>query len=288
MSMPLFSIVLPVKNGEKYLSSAIASIVNQSLKDFELIVVNDNSTDQTSAILDTWIKRDERIRVIPSNSTKKLPGALNTGFAAARGQWFTWTSHDNILEPVFLEVFFNALSTQGLDFAYSNYWLIDAEGKRTRLVEVRDSKYLHYENVVGASFAYSSRLAKLVGPYDESAFMFEDYDFWVRASKIGLPFERIQVAPYEYRLHDSQISRRIRLPRNYIDFRLGLLSNTKDNHTRELNLAFSDLVIKALTCEKPWLAFKVFWFGFRRGFFSFIYRLLELLVRNIVRKLRKR
>ena len=101
-SMPRVSVVLPVHNGAAYLDSAIGSILGQTFRDFELICVDDGSSDETPQILRRHALADRRIRVITNRPNKGLPGALNTGFAAARGALHTWTSDDNLARPQML------------------------------------------------------------------------------------------------------------------------------------------------------------------------------------------
>ena len=82
---PLISIVLPVYNGEKYLRESIDSILAQTMRDWELIVVDDCSKDATPAILAEYAARDRRIRVLRNEENQRLPRSLNIGFAETRG-----------------------------------------------------------------------------------------------------------------------------------------------------------------------------------------------------------
>lgn len=82
---PLVSIVLPVYNGEKYLASAIESILAQSYRNWELILVNDCSTDRSLEIMENYAGKDARIRVVQNAENLKLPRSLNAGFAEAKG-----------------------------------------------------------------------------------------------------------------------------------------------------------------------------------------------------------
>src|SRR5215468_4846876 len=99
---PLVSVVLPTYNGSRYLRGAVESVLAQTLADFELIVVDDCSTDATPALVAELAARDPRIIAVRHEANRKLPGALNTGFARARGRYFTWTSDDNLYAPAAL------------------------------------------------------------------------------------------------------------------------------------------------------------------------------------------
>ena len=96
----LVSVVLPAFNGAHLLREALDSILVQTYPKFEVIAINDGSTDETGAILDEYARRDSRIHVIHQEN-RKIPRTLSRGFRAARGEFLTWTSVDNRLAPGF-------------------------------------------------------------------------------------------------------------------------------------------------------------------------------------------
>ena len=104
------SIILPVYNGEKYLSLAIESILKQTYKNFELIIIDDCSSDQTHSIALKYKEKDSRVRVYRNKTNSKLPVSLNAGFHVATGELFTWTSDDNILKPETIETMVHVLN----------------------------------------------------------------------------------------------------------------------------------------------------------------------------------
>src|SRR5690606_22425727 len=101
---PFVSIVLPTYNGARYLAQSIESCINQTYTQWELIIVDDASTDDTPAIISHYVQLDSRIRTVRHSTNRKLPAALNTGFDMARGEYFTWTSDDNYYRPEALGV----------------------------------------------------------------------------------------------------------------------------------------------------------------------------------------
>ena len=101
--MPKVSIILPTYNGQAYIEEAIISILNQTFRDFELIVVDDCSTDHTPKVLDFFKLQDSRIKIITNKKNLKLPASLNVGHRIAQGDYLTWTSDDNILHINFVE-----------------------------------------------------------------------------------------------------------------------------------------------------------------------------------------
>lgn len=96
--MPLLSVVMPVYNGERYLSEAIESILAQTCRDFELIIVDDGSTDASASIMDHAAKMDTRIRIIRRPNTG-IVGALNDGIAVAQSELVARMDADDIAHP---------------------------------------------------------------------------------------------------------------------------------------------------------------------------------------------
>ena len=101
--MPKVSIVLPTYNGEEYISNAIESIINQTYNDWELIIVNDCSNDNTLDIINKYALADSRISIIINNQNMKLPESLNIGFRNAKGDYLSWTSDDNMYDSKAIE-----------------------------------------------------------------------------------------------------------------------------------------------------------------------------------------
>ena len=98
------SIILPVYDGQKHITNAINSILNQTYSNWELIIVNDCSTDNTLQIAEKFAQTDSRIKVYSNERNLKLPMTLNAGFRHATGDYFTWTSDDNMFKPEAIEV----------------------------------------------------------------------------------------------------------------------------------------------------------------------------------------
>ena len=99
MKNPKISVILPSYNGERYLAQSIQSVIDQTETDWELIIVNDCSTDSTLEIATKFAKIDRRIKVISNEKNSKLPASLNEGFRRAKGKYLTWTSDDNYYKP---------------------------------------------------------------------------------------------------------------------------------------------------------------------------------------------
>ena len=223
----LVSIVLPVYNGERHLAEALESILAQTYQAFELIVVDDGSSDATPEIIARYAAAEARLRPL-RQANAGLPGALNAGFAAARGELLTWTSDDNRLHPDFLEKMVAALRAEpGADLVYADYDLIGEDGAllagspvcarlqhppgsgHVRLLRDLSILNLINGNYIGGAFLYRSRVRHLIGDYSPRRFTCEDYDFFLRVNEqlhlCHVPFDG---SVYDYRIHGGSLSAR--------------------------------------------------------------------------------
>ncbi len=221
----LVSIVLPVYNGEKHIGEAIESILAQTYKNFELIIVNDGSTDSSPTIIDNYAERDERIRVIHQEN-QKLPRSLSNGFRVARGEFLTWTSDDNRLKPNCLERLVACLERhENWDMVYANMDIIGEDGQLLKNSDwycnyqvppgsghVHLPEDTHELNVwpnqyIGAAFMYRARVAALLRDYSPYRFTIEDYDYFMQVNEFfNLRHVDFKDTIYEYRFHDSSLT----------------------------------------------------------------------------------
>lgn len=200
------SIVLPVYNGEKTIASAIESVLKQTLRDIELIIVNDCSTDGTADIIQKYALADDRVKIINNSQNMKLPRSLNIGFSCAQGEYYTWTSDDNLYKIDALEKMVLILEKdRSYDMVYSNYERIREDGKIIGRTELDAPEKLLYGNVIGACFLYRSSIAEKVGSYDPNLFLAEDYDYWLRIYKNG-KIRHIEETLYYYREHSGSLT----------------------------------------------------------------------------------
>ena len=179
--MPKISVVLPVYNGSKYLSSAIESVLNQTVADFELIIIDDCSTDSSPDIIEKFIQTDERVSYYRNTQNLKLPMSLNKGFSLAKSDYLTWTSCDNVYLPNAFEKMLEVLEAdKSIGLVYSSMKIINENDNEQGCIEAGPASHLIFRNVVGACFLYRSTIAKLAGDYNPNLFLCEDYEYWLR------------------------------------------------------------------------------------------------------------
>ena len=165
--MPKVSIVLPVYNGEKYLRESLDSILTQTFSDWELIIVNDCSTDGTQNIIEEYVSKDSRIRTIKNSINQKLPESLNIGFRISTGEYLTWTSDDNMYRPEALEVMTNYLDREKDCYMVCTAMdIIDSLGNYVQRSCNYNYEQMLCNNCVGACFMYRRAILQDIGEYD--------------------------------------------------------------------------------------------------------------------------
>lgn len=205
----LVSIVLPTYNGEKYLADSIESVINQTYKNWELIIINDCSTDKTLEIAQGYAAKDNRIKVYSNDKNSKVPKSLNRGFSLANGEYFSWTSDDNIYKPRAIEYMVNYLdNNEGVDLVSCNFDFLDEEQnivKTSKAIWKRNQFELWERCNIGACFMYTREIALKAGGYAENMFCAEDYDYWCRLALIG-KIAYLDENLYTYRINSQSLS----------------------------------------------------------------------------------
>ena len=125
--MPRLSVVVPVYNVEPYLSECLDSLTDQGIEDFEAILIDDGSTDQSGAIADRYAERDSRFRVV-HRSNGGLGSARNAGVALARGQYLAFLDSDDMVAPSAYARMLTSLERTGADFVTGNVHRFDRGG----------------------------------------------------------------------------------------------------------------------------------------------------------------
>ena len=203
---PLVSVVLPTLNGKRYIAASIESCLAQTYEWFELIVVDDGSTDGTADVVRTF--QDPRLTLLGLAQNVGLPDALNRGFAEARGEYYTYTSDDNLYAPEALATLAAALEQHPeVGLVYAGQSIIDADGHVLREANHFPPEALAWMNPIGGCFMYRRSVAEDVGEYDPRFLLAEDAHYWMRISRraeiLQLPGRH-----YYYRLHPDSLTGR--------------------------------------------------------------------------------
>lgn len=206
------TVVIPVYNMEKYVEEAVESVLRQTFRDFEVVVVDDGSTDRTPEVLRRY---GSEIRVIRQMNAGGA-AALNAGISEARGTWMAWLSADDVWEPRKLEREVEFISSHPeVALVYTDYTYIDARGRylsrehfpcpqgRTAVI----LKLIRRCFINGSSTLIRRDVFEQIGMYDEADRLTPDWDLWLRIA-LRYPIAHVPEPLVRYRIHGEQTSTR--------------------------------------------------------------------------------
>mgnify|MGYP004661092145 FL=1 len=153
--MPMVSIILPVYNKEEYLPTTLNSLLKQSYQDWELIVVDDGSTDASGEILERFARRDPRITLI-SQENKGVSAARNSGLSKAAGEWVWFVDADDVPDKNFLANVFACSMDEKVGIIVGNYERLEKNGIVTK-VEIAESGCISAEQFPDIFMKYQYR-----------------------------------------------------------------------------------------------------------------------------------
>ncbi len=210
----LISVILPVYNGAPYLDEAIVSILKQTHDNFELIVINDGSTDESLEILEKYAIQDSRIILI-NRQNKGLVYSLNEGFLKAKGKYIARMDADDVSDSFRLESQIEHIEKHNLDICGGHCLLIDGEGGINGLNVVPTShKMCTLSLLFKVPFSHPSVmlrkqfLDKNSLEYGQSVYkVAEDLDLWLRMHKCGARFGNVDSVVLKYRMLGESLSK---------------------------------------------------------------------------------
>jgi glycosyltransferase involved in cell wall biosynthesis len=138
--MPKISVVIPIYNAERFLSETLDSVIGQSLRDIEIICVDDLSTDGSRVLMEGYANSDERVKIIPNNEHLNAGGSRNAGIRAANGEYIVFLDADDILLEGALDHLYGAAARHGADYVKTKTDCLDAETGETYQTDYYDMK----------------------------------------------------------------------------------------------------------------------------------------------------
>ena len=184
----MISILMSVYNGEKYLRRSIGSILRQSYQDYEVVIVNDGSTDETSEILEMYIDQDKRFRVFHT-ANQGLANALNFGVTKCRHEFIARLDVDDEWDECKLQLQLEKMLSQNLDLSSTSFCV--QQNKKTKIFvpSYKNSKQLHNNLwklkpvVAHSTLMFKKEAFTKLGGYNSFFKTAEDFDLLVRAAK---------------------------------------------------------------------------------------------------------
>lgn len=257
---PLVSILMPAYKTASYLREAVDSMLAQTFKDFELIVLNDCSPDDTEEILDTY--DDPRIVRYKGEKNVGLSNVLNVGLEMARGKYIARMDSDDISLPKRLQIQVDFLESHpNIDLvsvgmklfgAKEETWVRERDPEKVKINALFHSPVLH-----ASSMWRRDSFEKHGLRFRQEMVPSEDYDLWTRALVRGLKLVNLPEVLYEYRIHDAQAS---------------LQTEIIKEKDREVQKNYMHLALPSLSTSNinsfPKKLWSVFFANLRDGFFD--------------------
>ncbi|HKR07538.1 MAG TPA: glycosyltransferase family 2 protein [Bacteroidia bacterium] len=209
MKAPKVTVLMPVYNGEKYLQESIDSILNQSFHDFEFLIINDGSTDNSAKIISSC--NDPRIRFINNEKRSGLIASLNNGFDLASGEYVARMDCDDTSVKQRLSVQVNFMNKhKNTGVCGSFYYLTRDKKKAVTDLPLSDREircFLLFNSPIAhpAAMIRMSVVKKYNVRYNAEYIHAEDYDLWSRLSQLS-GLQNISKKLLNYRVHDKQVS----------------------------------------------------------------------------------
>lgn len=209
MNMPKVSVIIPVFNARLYLVEALDSIIAQTFSDWELIIINDGSTDGSKDIIDQY--QDKRIKYIENDTNLGLIASLNKAIDFCSGEYIARMDADDIAMPDRLRKQVEFLNTHP-DYVLcgTNALVINNSGEQIgKIRNLTDNKYLQINLLFSDPFIHPSmmirRSALTENKYNPLYKHVEDYELWCRIAKLG-KIANIKDDLLKYRWHDTNVS----------------------------------------------------------------------------------
>ncbi|AUC82936.1 glycosyltransferase family 2 protein [Lacinutrix sp. Bg11-31] len=206
----LVSIITPLYNAEAFISETIRSILNQTYTNWELLLIDDCSTDNTISIINDFIFENQNITVVKNETNQGTAISRNKGIMAAKGDYIAFLDADDLWKPQKLEKQIAFMENENCDVCFSSYEQIDENGKPlNKLVNALPSltykKYLKSNYIGNLTGVYNAKtLGKITSPNLRKR---QDWLLWLSAIKTsGKPARSVQESLAFYRVRNNSIS----------------------------------------------------------------------------------
>jgi len=248
---PLVSIITPMYNSEKFILKTINSVVNQTYSNWELLLIDDGSTDNTIQIVEDFKQKYTNIKLFQNPTNLGAAKSRNKGILEAKGDYIAFLDADDLWKPIKLDLQIQFMQTHNCDVSFSSYEQIDENGKPLhKLVQaipkLTYNKYLKTNYIGNLTGMYNAKtLGKITSPDLRKR---QDWLLWLAAiKKSSKPALGIQESLAYYRVRQNSISsNKIELLKyNYLVYKKGLGFSTIKSLYRMVIFLWEHFMVKS-------------------------------------------
>lgn len=272
--MPEVSVIIPCYNHAHYLGEAVKSVLAQTYPDWECIIVNDGSTDDTSEVARALVAGDARIRYVEQEN-RGLSGARNRGLAESRGRYIQLLDADDLIHPEKLRLQLQTLSPMTPALAYCDYYCCSAGNVTVKIPRLHNTPRvdgnrplqdiaLRWETELSIPvhcYLFDARLFKQHGIcFDETLPNHEDWDCWMQIFSLKPAISFVNQELAVYRINENSMCRDLTSMRRgflkAIRKQKRLLSSDQEMHRllqRKLQMTEWEYLEHAPACKRAWL-----------------------------------
>lgn len=269
---PLITVIIPCYNQAHFLVETLESVCNQTLENWECIIVNDGSWDDTEKIAEYWVNKDKRFKYF-YKSNGGLPSARNAGIVKSKSNYILPLDSDDKIHPLYLEKIVQAFNqNKNLELVCSRVQLFGVKNEELILPNYSFNQLLLTNCFCNCS-AFKKESWEKINGYDENLKSFEDWEFWIRLLKNNGAVYKIPELMFIYRKHEANsLSNRF-----YTDseFYYGLYDYVYKKHVDLYIENFPNFIF----VYKDYIKFKAFNEKVKRNPFFKIYAKLKKLVK---------
>jgi glycosyltransferase involved in cell wall biosynthesis len=196
-------------NSEKFIAEAIESIINQTFKEWELIIINDASTDRTRKIIKDYQKKDDRIKIINLKKNSGPAAARNAGLRIARGKYIAILDSDDVALPKRLEIQYNYLEkNKDIFLVGSSFKYIDENGRLIVRKKFKENFDCNSKEILKGKIQHSTVMYRRqpLFLYRKKLKQVEDIDLFLRVKERGKKIMILKDIPLKYRIHERSLS----------------------------------------------------------------------------------
>ncbi|AWV99995.1 glycosyltransferase family 2 protein [Arcticibacterium luteifluviistationis] len=198
ISSPKVSVIIPLFNGEKYIEEAINSVLRQSFRDLELIIVDNGSTDGSRLIAD---KFEDKIKLF-IESKKGVATARNLGIKHAQGEYIAFLDQDDYFLPTAIEQLYDVINqSEHLAVMGKTHYLFETQASRKRWPQINEEGIL-FSTLLGAC-VFKKELFEKLGYLLENPEISDDVEWFYRLDQKGIEIQKVDSVTLTYRQHDN-------------------------------------------------------------------------------------